>query len=378
MRVAFYAPLKPPDHPVPSGDRRVALLLVHALACVGHEVEVASRFMSREPLGDSDRQARLQEIGHRLADRLVRRLQRRPAEHRPAAWLTYHLYYKAPDYIGPRVCRALDLPYLVAEASVAPKRAGGPWDIGHRATLDALALARHVITLNPADAACLPEPAKIVPLKPFLETAAYEQAAVDRDRHRHDLAGRHDLDPARPWLAAVAMMRPGDKLDSYEMLARALDSIRSRDWQLLVVGDGPARPQVESALASLGADRLRYLGQQSLEALPPIYAAADLLVWPAVREAFGMALLEAQASGLPVVAGNEGGVAGIVSNGVTGQLVGAGDIEGFAAAIAALLDDPARRSAMALAARQQVADYHGLETAARQLGACLKAAVAGP
>ena len=50
---------------------------------------------------------------------------------------------------------------------------------------------------------------------------------------------------------------------------------------------------------------------------------ADLFVWPAINEAFGMALLEAQASALPVVAGASGGVGGIVASGETGLLVAA-------------------------------------------------------
>ena len=48
MQIAFYAPLKPPDHPVPSGDRRVAQLLWQALQMGGHEPVLASRFRSRD------------------------------------------------------------------------------------------------------------------------------------------------------------------------------------------------------------------------------------------------------------------------------------------------------------------------------------------
>ena len=51
-RVAFYAPLKPPDHPVPSGDRRMAQLLWQALEAAGARVELASRLRSRDPHGD--------------------------------------------------------------------------------------------------------------------------------------------------------------------------------------------------------------------------------------------------------------------------------------------------------------------------------------
>jgi hypothetical protein len=140
MRIAAYAPLKPPSHPVPSGDRRVARLIGRALELAGHDVEWPSRFRSRDGSGDRQRQLRLATMGHRLADRLIRRFETRPAALRPQAWLTYHLYYKAPDHLGPAVAGALGIPYLVAEASVAAKRAGGPWDLGHRATLAALAL----------------------------------------------------------------------------------------------------------------------------------------------------------------------------------------------------------------------------------------------
>ena len=71
-RVAFYAPMKPPQHPVPSGDRRIARLLVAALRLGGHEAVLASIFRSRDPTGDVMRQARLAELGQKLALRLVR------------------------------------------------------------------------------------------------------------------------------------------------------------------------------------------------------------------------------------------------------------------------------------------------------------------
>ena len=83
MRVAFYAPLKPPDFPIPSGDRTVARLLMRALGAAGHEVEIASRFRSRDGGGDPARQDRMRRIGGRLAKRLIRRYAARPAGARP-------------------------------------------------------------------------------------------------------------------------------------------------------------------------------------------------------------------------------------------------------------------------------------------------------
>jgi glycosyltransferase involved in cell wall biosynthesis len=377
MNIAFYAPMKPPDHPVPSGDRRMADLLMAALSLAGHRIELSSRLRSRDGGGDPARQARLASLGAALARRLVRRFETRPKDERPAAWLTYHLYYKAPDWIGPAVCEALAIPYLVAEASVAGKRAGGPWDLGHRATLAALERAAAVIALNPRDVDCLPDPHRVRALRPFLDCAPYRAAAADRQRHRAELAKRLNLDPELPWLLAVAMMRRGDKLASYRALAQSLAELRGLPWQLVLVGDGPARGEVAAAFSQLPVERIRWAGELSPDALPPVYAACDLLVWPAVREAYGMALLEAQASGLPVVAGANGAVPEIVHDGVTGALARPEDPAAFTEALRGLLGDPARRRRMAAAAPAVVEADHGLPAAARRLDAILAEAVAG-
>src|SRR3546814_1400194 len=74
-------------------------------------------------------------------------------------------------------------------------------------------------------------------------------------------------------------------------------------WQLVVAGDGQARDAVMQAFTWALPDRVRFLGLVQPEVMPALYAACDLLVWPAVNEAFGMVLLEAQGAGLPVVAG---------------------------------------------------------------------------
>ena len=376
MRVAFYAPLKPPDHPVPSGDRRVAQQITAALAMAGHDVELAARLRSFDGNGDGERQTRLASMGGRLAQRYIHRLYGRPFAERPRAWLTYHLYYKAPDWIGPRVATKLGIPYVVIEASVAQKRAGGPWSLGHEATIAALARAAAVISLNAADEAGIAphvaDPRRLHRLKPFLDSAGYARAAAERDRHRAAVAARFGLDPGRPWLLAVGMMRPGDKLESYKVLAESLAGLASSAWSLLIVGDGSARDDVRAAFAPLG-DRVVYAGALAESALPPIYAAADVYVWPAVNEAFGMAILEAQAAGLPVVAGDSGGVGGIVADGVTGLLVRPRDAAALAGALAPLLEDRTRTRTMARAALAKVESEHDVRVAARQLDAILNA-----
>ena len=372
MRIAFYAPMKPPDHPQPSGDRRMANLLMQALRLAGQEVELASRFCSRDGAGDPDRQARLAQLGAGMADRILRRFRARPAAERPGCWFTYHLYYKAPDWLGPTVCRGLDIPYFVAEASVAPKRAGGPWDRGHRAAVAALARASAVITLNPDDAACLPETCPVHVIPPFLDPAPGRAAAGARITHRAALCQKFALNPDRPIVAAVAMMRRGDKLASYRLLAEALARLPDSAWQLLIVGDGPARGEVEQAFAALaapdsGGRRVQFAGAVGEPELPALLAGCDLLAWPAINEAYGMALLEAQAAGLPVVAGRSGGVPALVESGETGLLSDPGDAAAFAADLERLLGDPARRARLGRGALAKVAREHSLEQAAVSL-----------
>ncbi len=362
MRIAFYAPLKPPDHPVPSGDRRVARLLIEALRLAGHDPFVASRFRSYDGDGNDRRQARLRAIGDAMARRLLHRWRQEPAA-APQLWFTYHLYYKAPDWLGPVISTALGIPYLIVEASYAPKRAVGRWQLGHRAVADALARTDAVFGLNPADRDCvlplLQDRQRWIALPPFLDAQLY------RPRHRAPA-----LDTG-PRLIAVAMMRPGDKLASYRLLGAALTGLLDLPWSLDIVGDGPARAPVECALAPLGA-RVRFLGALDGRTVAAALAAADLMVWPAINEAFGMSLLEAQASGLPVVVGNFGGVGGIVATGLTGLMVPPDDADAFAAAVRRLLLDRGTREAMAAAARAKVLREHDLPVAASRLAAAIE------
>lgn len=374
-RIAFYAPLKPPDHAHPSGDRHIARLLWQALERTGAQVHLASRYRSRESNGDEARQRRIRSVGERLADRLIRRYRKLPPALRPTLWFTYHLYYKAPDWLGPRVSRALGIPYVVAEASFAPKRDKPPWQMVHRATGAAITSADAIVALNPDDVACvLPllsdGDTRVHTIAPFLDLTPWpgESDAPDRPQ-RAALAARLDLDADVPWLVCVGMMRPGDKVASYQLLAAALEHLREHDWRLLVVGDGVAASDVEAALAPL-CDRVRYLGKLDSRSVADTLVACDVYVWPAVNEAFGMAFLEAQACGLPVVAGNTRGVPAVVADERTGVLCPL-DAVAIAAAIQRLLGDPKLRAQMGHEARLYVTSRHGLEAGAAMLSQIL-------
>ena len=373
MRIAFYAPLKSPDYAVPSGDRAVARLFLCALREAGHSVEVASRQRTFDAAGDAARQERHRGTAERSADRYVGRHQAAP----PDLWFTYHLYHKAPDWIGPRVAGTLGIPYVVAEASYAPKQAGGPWAAGHEAVAAALRAATRIICLNPADKECisglLGNDDRIHHLVPFLDTGQARQAAPRRGPLRAGLAAALRIDRRIPWIAVTAMMRPGDKLASYRLLGQALKQVEARPWVLLVAGDGEARAEVERALDFPG--RVRYLGRMDGKAVDSLHTAANIGVWPAINEAYGMALLEAQAAGLPLVAGDRPGVRQIVIDGETGLLAPEGNADAFAAALGHLLDDPKRVVQMRKTALATIDERHNLVHAANQLNRILRDAV---
>ena len=91
-------------------------------------------------------------------------------------------------------------------------------------------------------------------------------------------------------------------------------------------------------------------------------------------EAFGVAFLEAQSAGLPVVAGNDGGVAEVVGDGESGLLVPPRDAAAFADGVAHLLHDDALRARLSAGATARIAAHHSLERAAETLRQAIEAA----
>ena len=346
-----------------------------ALSRSGHAIEPACRFSSFDAAGDPLRQQRIAIVGRKLAEKLVRRWRRRPARERPDLWFTYHLYHKAPDWLGPRVTATLGIPYVVAEASHAGKQARCPWALGHAAAAEAISRADLIFGLNADDSAgvraLLTDPARLLALSPFIDTRSYTAAAASRNVHRHALCERHGIAADEPVLLTVAMMRAGDKLASYRLLGEALATLRDRRWRLLIAGDGPAHVDVREALAG-SADRIVWLGRVGEAELPAIYASADLYVWPAIGEAWGMTLLEAQAAGLPVIVGRSGGIGDVVTDGETGILVPAGNARAFALAVTALLDERPRRHMMGIAAQVSIRTRHDIAIASGKMDRALQ------
>jgi glycosyltransferase involved in cell wall biosynthesis len=127
-----------------------------------------------------------------------------------------------------------------------------------------------------------------------------------------------------------------------------------------IAGDGPKRRQLEKLAADLGVeDRVRFLGSRS--DIPALLGASDLFVLPSRYEGFPLALLEAMAAEVPVVATRIDGIDELVVDGQNGDLVEAGDSAALGSAITNLLADPDRRKALATRGHELVLQRYGAE-----------------
>ena len=378
MRIALYTPSDRPDPTTGWGGQHPVHLLSRALDVAGHQAFAPSEFRSDVGHDEGRRQVALERRAVKRATRLVATYRDLPSTARPEAWLTCNLRHTAPDLIGPVVAETLGIPYLLAGASYARAEAGGAQARWLTYAARAIARAQAVLSFTDEDEESvrplISSTAQLYRLAPFLDPAPYR--AAERGAARRALAEALPLDPARPWLLAVAPMRPGAALASWRLLGRSLGLIADPPWQLLAVGDGEACALVEEALAPIGPGRIVFAGAVEDEKLPGVYAACDLYVWPAYREALSMAFLAAGAASLPVVAQDWPGPAAIVADRETGLLTPRNDDVAFAAAVVELSTNAEKRQAMGAAAAAKVRDRHGLATAATTLQRALDAALA--
>jgi len=370
MQIAFYAPMKSPASPRPSGDRKIARLFMSALSTGGFTPFLASEFRSWEGLGDKDDQKRIEEEGSSIANKLIEQYRETETSQKPVAWFTYHMYHKSPDWIGPKVSKALHIPYFIAEASVSPKQENGAWGEGYTASLNAIHQANRIFCVNPKDIPALQHTLgsdnNLVSIPPFLD----RNPNLDNSTKqlKNTLSRQYKLNPDQYWLLTVAMMREDSKLSSYRVLAKAVDKIQRKDWQLIIVGDGVAETLVKELFRNDFKRKVHFVGRKDERQIDQLMQAADLFVWPAINEALGMVALEALSNGLPNLVGRGGGIQQIIENEKTGLLLdnpeNTGAPDRFAAAIDQLLSDPSRLAKMRNASLTKFKSEHNLEIAA--------------
>ena len=337
----------------------MARLLIELLDSIGHEVVVLSTLRSWEGRGDRRRQ---QDIRH-AANLELERLKRDDASRDLDLVFVYHVYHKAPDWIGLDLAGFLGVPYLVAEASFAPRQAGGRWAEGHERARACIRSADAILCLNPADENCLRDlvagPDILQRILPF--TSGPDSAASTPDR-KAVVCRFPNLDADAVWLACAAMMRSGDKLRSYRELSAVLEMLPGQGWNLIVIGDGPARREVERLFSKM-ATRCLFVGELEDPEVGKWLDMADLYVWPSVNEAFGLALLEAVSHDLPALAYDYGGVGAIIEDGANGFLVPAGERTLFAGRLQSMISDQAARERMRSNARRKFFRDHRFQAA---------------
>ena len=151
--------------------------------------------------------------------------------------------------------------------------------MGHQAAGRAIAAADFVFCMTRLDVACV-QPLigadhGLVFLPPFLDAVPF----LEVEKNRKRVAQFYGVDPSKYWLLAVGMMRPGDKLQSYQRLGASLRHLDRDDMQLLVLGDGAARSQVVEALAPV-RDRTKLYGAYPFLSCVKFIAVAICILGP--------------------------------------------------------------------------------------------------
>jgi glycosyltransferase involved in cell wall biosynthesis len=196
-----------------------------------------------------------------------------------------------------------------------------------------------------------------------IDVALFRPDGDRRDTVRASLALDRDI----PVLVCVGRLTPQKGQD---ILIRALAESRNvrPNCHLLLVGDGPSRAQLQALAERCGVEtQVSFLGPRW--DVPDVLRASDVLILPSLHEGFGLVLVEALASGIPVVASRTGPASEIVREGETGFLFTPGDPVGLARALACLLADPERRHEMGRRGRQDAVERFALPTMVRRIEA---------
>jgi glycosyltransferase involved in cell wall biosynthesis len=140
------------------------------------------------------------------------------------------------------------------------------------------------------------------------------------------------------WMISVGRLH---RQKGHRVLIEAVAPLLSQrpGWRLMIVGDGPLRAELEHQIEQRGCrDQIILLGFR--QDVPRLLRTASVFVLPSLWEGQSNAISEAMAAGLPVIATDVEGVAGIVQPGVTGSIVPAGNVDALRAAITPILDAP--------------------------------------
>ncbi len=162
----------------------------------------------------------------------------------------------------------------------------------------------------------------------------------NKARDRHGITKKY-------LLTYVGRVAPEKDVNTLLAIAKKLPSHINEQIQWCVVGDGPLKEELQKNAPS----NMMFTGFLTGEALAELYAASDLFVFPSPTETFGNVVIEALASGTPVIGANSGGVKNIVKPGVTGYLCEPGNVEEFIKRIILLLEQNELRTQLGIEGR---------------------------
>jgi glycosyltransferase involved in cell wall biosynthesis len=182
---------------------------------------------------------------------------------------------------------------------------------------------------------------------------------------RHELSGGN---PNRTILLYVGRLAAEKQI---EQVRAVLD--RAPNTHLALVGGGPQREALE---AHFRGYPVTFVGYKSGPALAQAFASADIFVFPSAFESFGLVLLEAMASGLPVVSARVGGAQDLVAEGVSGYTFAVDDVEGLVTGVENIMARPGGADSMRAAARN-TAEQHAWPVIMDELVACYNALLRG-
>lgn len=158
-----------------------------------------------------------------------------------------------------------------------------------------------------------------------------------------------------------------------DLAIHALSNLKHLDWDWHIAGDGPQMDYLKSLARELGiGNRIEFLGWQSHEQLIRVYTLANIFLFPSRHEGMPNAVLEAMASGLPVIASRIAGNEELVIDGETGHLFQSEDIDSLRDALHKLLTDAPLRKKMGAASRQRVEQHYSWERTAQQYALLLE------
>ncbi len=371
MKILYYTPFKPLGHPHPSGDLVTATGIFDFLVQQGHQVFPASSLRCRWIYWKPWLWLKL--LWER--SRVVQKFSARPAD----LWFTYHSYYKAPDLLGSAASRKLNIPYVIFQGIYSTKRRR-QWTAkpGFYLNKNILCAANHVFTNKSVDLLnlkrLLPEN-RITYVAPGIIPGdfCYDDSARAQLRKQWNVGDE-------PVIFSAAMFRPDVKTEGLSWVIRACGELyrQGQNFRLVIAGDGKEREKLQQMADEHVPDRVLFLGKIPREDMYRYYSAADIFVFPGIRESLGMVFLEAQSCGLPVVAFSNAGVPDAVQDGKTGILVPMYAREPFVDAVQQLLTDKNLRLKMGLAAKSYVREFHDLNKNYQELELSLNAIVRSP